>query len=251
MRDIAKNLLRGDTPGVKIAFIRTEKRDTLVLSRYPSDRMDLTADWSWSRPDSCYRLINKEVGYINLVNIRTSKLEDIFRLFRDKKGIIIDIRNYPAEFVVFSLGKYLMPEPVEFVKFTRPVINYPGIFEWQDAPAVGEENPDYYRGRVIILVNEITQSQAEYTAMALRQAPRALVLGSTTAGADGNVSRIFFPGNILTMISGIGVYWPDGGETQRIGIVPDIELRPTVEGIREGRDEILKKAVDLIENGDI
>jgi len=30
------------------------------------------------------------------------------------------------------------------------------------------------------------------------------------------------------MISGIGVYYPDGTETQRIGIIPDIELRPTL-----------------------
>ena len=104
---------------------------------------------------------------------------------------------------------------------------------------------------MVILINEISQSQAEYTTMALRQAPRATVLGSTTAGADGNVSGLYLPGNIYTMISGIGVYYPDGTETQRVGIVPDIELKPTIRGIREGRDEILEKAIELIENDDI
>ena len=53
------------------------------------------------------------------------------------------------------------------------------------------------------------------------------------------------------MISGIGVYYPDGTETQRIGIVPDIGLKPTIRGIYEGRDEILEKAIELIENDDI
>lgn len=37
----------------------------------------------------------------------------------------------------------------------------------------------------------------------------AIVLGATTAGADGNVSSIRLPGGIGTMISGIGVYEPD------------------------------------------
>ena len=65
-----------------------------------------------------------------------------------------------------------------------------------------------------------------------RAAPNATVIGSTTAGADGNVSEIYLPGGIYTMISGIGIYYPDGGETQRIGIVPDIEIHPTIEGIK-------------------
>ena len=58
--------------------------------------------------------------------------------------------------------------------------------------------------------------------MAFRIAPKAKVIGSTTAGADGNVSRIVLPRGISTMISGIGVYYPDGSETKRIRIVPDI-----------------------------
>jgi len=48
------------------------------------------------------------------------------------------------------------------------------------------------------------------------------------------------------MISGIGVYYPDGKETQRIGIVPDLEIKPTIEGIKNGRDELLEKAIEII-----
>jgi C-terminal processing protease CtpA/Prc len=106
-----------------------------------------------------------------------------------------------------------------------------------------------YAGKVLILVNELTQSSAEFHAMALRAVPGALVLGSTTAGADGNVSAIVLPGNVTTRITGVGMYYPDGRETQRIGIVPDIEVKPTIKGISEGRDEVLEKAVQLIKAG--
>jgi C-terminal processing protease CtpA/Prc len=85
--------------------------------------------------------------------------------------------------------------------------------------------------------------------MALRTAPRATVVGSITAGADGEVSDIVLPGNVRTRITGLGIYYPDGRETQRVGIVPDVEVKPTIKGIADGRDEVLEKAVQLIEAG--
>ncbi len=98
----------------------------------------------------------------------------------------------------------------------------------------------------MILVDETSVSQAEYTAMALRAAPGAIVVGSTTAGADGNVSAIPLPGGLNTMISGMGVFYPDHRPTQRIGIVPDVEAKPTIADIKTGRDEALEKAIRQI-----
>jgi hypothetical protein len=68
-------------------------------------------------------------------------------------------------------------------------------------------------------VDETSQSQAEYTTMGFRSARNATVIGSATAGADGNVSPIPLPGGLRSMISGIGVFYPDKRPTKRIGIV--------------------------------
>jgi C-terminal processing protease CtpA/Prc len=48
------------------------------------------------------------------------------------------------------------------------------------------------------------------------------------------------------MISGIGVFYPDKKPTQRVGIIPDVEVRPTIQGIRSGRDEVLEAALRQI-----
>jgi len=45
----------------------------------------------------------------------------------------------------------------------------------------------------------------------------------------------------------LGVYYPDGSETQRVGIKIDIPIKPTIAGIKAGRDELLEKAFELIE----
>jgi C-terminal processing protease CtpA/Prc len=86
--------------------------------------------------------------------------------------------------------------------------------------------------------------------MAFRSAPNAVVIGSTTAGADGNISPFSLPGGQRSVISGIGIFYPDKTPAQRIGIVPDVEVRPTIAGIRSGRDEVLEVALrHILGNG--
>ena len=57
---------------------------------------------------------------------------------------------------------------------------------------------------------------------------------------------ILLPGGVCSFFSSIGIYYPDGTETQRVGIIPDIYVWSTVKGIKDGRDELLEKALELI-----
>jgi len=83
--------------------------------------------------------------------------------------------------------------------------------------------------------------------MVFKKVPNVIFVGSQTAGADGNKTSIkLTDGNIL-IFSGLGIYYPDGDETQRIGIKPDIVVRPTVQSIRNKEDLLLWKAFDLID----
>ncbi len=179
-------------------------------------------------------------------NIHEKEIANYFKQAQNTKGLIIDIRNYPAAFTIFSMGKYLVPQSTPVVRWSRTNLKSPGTFTYKYTSSIGEKKNNYYKGKVMILVNEETQSMAEYTAMAFRVAPKAKVIGSTTAGADGNVSKIILPGNIRTTISGIGVYYPNGAETQRVGIIPDIEIKPSVAGIANHQDEVLEKAIEII-----
>lgn len=81
--------------------------------------------------------------------------------------------------------------------------------------------------------------------MALRAAG-AIVVGSQTAGADGDIAKAPLPGGLFTAISWHGVYYSDKKPTQRIGIVPDVVVKPTIADIRAGRDAVLEKAIRLI-----
>ncbi|HYV91447.1 MAG TPA: S41 family peptidase [Chitinophagales bacterium] len=250
LRNFAHDLLRGNDDSVDVAFVREGKKMNKTIHRCTYDMVDRSSDWAYHKPDSSFRFINPGIGYINIGMVHTAELDNIFSKFKNTRGIVIDIRNYPTDFLVFRMGKYLNTHSVAFVKFTRGDINSPGLFSWTKPLKVGRNNADAYRGKVVVLVNEITQSSAEYHAMSFRASENSIVIGSTTAGADGNISQFYLPGNLYTLFTGIGIYYPDGKETQRVGIVPDIEVTPTISGIWEGKDELLDRAIQVIESGD-
>jgi len=190
-----------------------------------------------------------DIGYINPSRLKESDFDSLRKKLGSAKGIVIDLRCYPSVFMPFTYGSWLKSFVSPFVKFTSIDFREPGKIVFREGASNGATEGQHYRGKLIILVNSITQSQAEYTTMAFQSVPGAIVVGSQTAGADGNVSQITLPGQIRTAISGLGVYYPDGGETQRTGVRIDVPAEPTIEGIRQGRDELLEKAIGIIHGG--
>ena len=191
------------------------------------------------------------MAYLKLSSVQAAQAVSYIQSAAGTKGLIIDIRNYPAEFVVFALGSHFIERSTAFARFTVGDPANPGAFHWQGQPLTLEPAAPRYTGKIVILTDEISQSQAEYTTMAFRAAPNATVVGSTTAGADGNVSTIPLPGGLRSMISGIGVFYPDKKPTQRVGIVADVEAKPALQGVRDGRDEVLEVALRLILGPDV
>lgn len=239
MRDIANSMTRGACGDLPLDIERDGKAMPVVARRVPAQqvRLDLFHDL----PGETFRRLSPEVAYLKLSSIKSADVAGYVEAAKGTKGLIVDLRNYPGEFVVFSLGSAFVDAETPFALFTVPGLSDPGAFVWGNTVRL-TPSALHYAGKIVILVDEVTQSQAEYTAMALRASPRATILGSTTAGADGNASRIPLPGGRRSMISGIGVFHPDKRPTQQVGIVPDIVVKPTLRGIREGRDELVERA---------
>ncbi len=179
-------------------------------------------------------------GYVDMGRLTVGQVGNMMADLWNTDAIIFDIRNYPQG-TLWTLVNYLFTHPIQIASFTVPDHQYPGVLFWQDA-LVGSYNPEVYQGKLIILFDIRTISQAEYTCMGLEQHPGSIKIGSQTKAADGNVSYIYLPGNIITYFTGLGTFYPDYSPTQRIGIIPDIEIWQTIEGIRQGKDEVLEYA---------
>ncbi|WP_373331079.1 S41 family peptidase [Salmonirosea aquatica] len=247
LRNISMQILRSKQNVVPIKYFSASGSGEKELTLYPVDQLEMKKWYEKSIPPKSYKLLENNIGYVTLKTIKEQDIPVIKDSLNNTKGIIMDIRNYPSTFVPFSLGTYFISKATPFVKFTGGNVNNPGEFSFSPPVVIPKENPaETYKGKLVVLVNEQTQSQAEYTAMAFRAGDNTTIMGSTTAGADGNVSNLVLPGGLGTMISGLGVYYPDGTETQRVGIIPDIEVKPTIEGIKSGKDELLERAIEFI-----
>lgn len=249
LRDIGQSLAIGPCGKSRMQVRRkvdgVERRVDVVADRTERDYGMVPGNYSRDRAGDTYQELSEDISYIKLSSIVHEDVEEIVRRAQGKTGLVVDIRNYPSAFIVFELGQRLIRSPQPFARFTRLDLSNPGAFVWSGPVTLHPVSPTF-DGKVAILVDESSQSQAEYTAMALRVHKNAFVVGSTTAGADGDVSSIMLPGGLRTMISGIGVFYPDKTPTQRIGIVPDIKATPTIDGVRDGRDEVLEAALKYI-----
>ena len=245
LRDLPGKILRGRTAKVSISVERNGLTFPLEIDRYERALLKMQIDYDPHPTDSSYRLLDGNIGYIYPGKYHNRQLPAIQQLFKDTKAIIVDMRCYPTEFMPFTFGNYIKSGISSFAKFGQINLSTPGMITISEPISNGSNNTDHYKGKIIVIVDATTQSSAEYTTMSFQSASNTTVIGSTTAGADGNVSAIYLPGNIFTYISGLGVLYPDGRESQRVGVRIDIPVLPTIKGIREGRDEMLEKAIGL------
>ena len=249
-RDMTLFLTRGECGDCRMHLERQGQALGLLVERMPKGELNLRLGRTHDLPGETFRLLSEDIAYLKLSSVEAGRAGEYVEAAAGTRGLIIDIRNYPSEFMVFALGRLLVRERSEFAMFTIGDLFNPGAFVWR-LPVTLEPRTPGYEGKVVILVDEVSVSQSEYTAMAFRAAPNAVVVGSTTAGADGNVSRIPLPGGLSTRISGIGVFYPDKTPTQRVGIIADVEVRPTIASIRQGRDLVLEEAVRQILGEDV
>ena len=100
-----------------------------------------------------------------------------------------------------------------------------------------------YLGTTIMLIDERTVSQAEHTGLFFKAANSTIWIGSATTGANGDITSFNIPGGGYIIFTGQAVTHINGKQLQRVGLIPDLEVHPTIQGIREGRDEILEAAM--------
>jgi C-terminal processing protease CtpA/Prc len=243
LRDISFNILRSNKQYLEIQYITNNQSKITNLRLFPPDSLNLFKKYD----EKCFKTIDKNIGYITLRSIKNEDISVIRSTFKDAKGIIIDIRDGASEYVPYLLGSFFVNKATPFAKVAIGNINNLGEFQFSEVPKISADNKPY-KGKLVVIVNEFTQSMGEYTAMAFRAGLNTTIIGSTTAGTDGTARQIYLPGNLKTMITGYGVFYPDGKQTQRVGIVPDIIISPTIEGIKNEKDEVLEMAIEIINN---
>ncbi len=202
-------------------------------------------------PNPAWKYIQKvgnNIAYIKLCQISSPSLfSQVFTIAQKMSGVILEMRDYPRAFQDAFIG-YLCPQTCPSAEFKFPVFRGSDIQKkfWEFIQYHIEPRELQITQPLAVLIDESTVSAAEDVCIYLHNAQRATFVGSKTTGVDGNVTRIYLGKGNFIHITGMAVRYSEG-EIQNVGIRPDIEVKPTIKGMREGRDEVLERAIEFLE----
>jgi len=240
---ISYYLSRSSKSNVEILIERNNVFHKIKSQTY--DREIISKERKKKKKSKPYKIIEEDIVYLDLSKLDYDDVDSVFISFLDKNILILDLRNN-CKFILHNIANHIFDKEIIFYSYTTPSITIPGFYCYSIGESTGPKqlNGPKFKGNIVLLIDENTQSIGEFTAMLLLQYDKTISVGNNTAGADGNISTISLPGLITTYISGIGIYWPNGDITQRVGIKPDIRVLNTLESIKLNTDLVFQEALN-------
>ena len=242
-------LLSSHDPDMEITVLRDSMEQTFSVIGKKEYSGPFTQHYP--RADVSHEILEGNIGLINPELLKDNDVDGVIKEFSETDGMIIDLRQYPSYQAAWLIQGEITDEGSKTAYLQlNPVGYYPGAYSVRDFEA-GSSLPGYqgkYSDRpVVVIIDEQTMSMPEFFTMIYRTNENVTILGNPSAGCDGERREFLMPDGNTVYFTVMGILNPDGGQIQRIGLTPDIEVYPTIEGIKEGRDELMEAAVAYIQ----
>ncbi len=162
------------------------------------------------------------------------------------RGIVFDMRGYPKMSPVFL--RHLASTPLHSAQWRVPVILRPDREGMTFLSSAWNLEPIAPRltAKIAFVTDGRAISYAESCLGIVEHYRLGDIVGGPTAGTNGDVNPFTLPGGYRIAWTGMQVLKQDGARHHGVGIQPTVPASRTVAGIREGRDEVLEKAIALV-----
>lgn len=176
-----------------------------------------------------------KIGYVHLQGMGGGDLDHFrkyFEAYRYKEAIIIDVR--------YNGGGGIDPQLIDMLERKQYQIQ-------KVRDSVPYERPsDIFGGKVVILCNEYSFSDAEVFPSAVKVRKLGTIIGKQTLGFVIAVSgyRLIDGGSISKTF--VGLWEPDGTQLESRGAIPDIIVENTPEDEVKGKDNQLETAISYL-----
>jgi C-terminal processing protease CtpA/Prc len=227
-----------------------EREETVARTGYDDVR---------AAPSFAFRMLPGEVAYIALDHFESDAGVKAFQValpqIMGAKALVIDVRGNGggstshAERILAYLSGDAIPRARSFWRHndasTRgsgggdPVV-WARTYEFPRPPAAPHE---IFKGKVAVLTGPKTFSAAEDFVLAFNAMKRGITVGEATAGSTGQPMLFSLPGGGKARICAKRDVLPDGERFVGLGLAPNLEAHPTVQGLRAGADPVLERAL--------
>lgn len=194
--------------------------------------------------------IEELAGGVYLIDLATAEWTEIsakIDAIAKAPGVVFDLRGYPNG--THPVLGHLMTEPEHDKWMFVPRIVYPDherIPGWEEYGWDMTPVAPHIEGKVAFITGGGAISYAESVMGYVEGLRLGEIVGGPTAGANGNVNPFTTPGGYVIYWTGMKVLKHDGTQHHTIGVQPTVPAEPTLAGVREGRDELLERALEVV-----
>ncbi len=219
----------------EVELVRNMTANELYLKSFVGAKADKT------------RLIGEDIVYININNADMKDIDTLLPQIKAAKALICDLRGYPRN--TTNLITYLLKQEENTKWMLVPQIIYPdqkNLAGYQEHGWNLKPSETHIDTKVIFITDGSAISYAESYMGYIEGFKLATIVGQPTAGTNGNVNPFSLPGGYNFYWTGMKVVKHDGSQHHGVGIIPDVLVNKTIKGVKEGRDEFLEKAIELV-----
>ena len=187
------------------------------------------------------------IWYVDLDRVSDQEFEAALPKLAQAKGVVFDLRGYPKGSPSFLA--HLTDKPMKSAQWNKPIVTQPDGKNWDwDTSGRWDLVPEAPRiaGKVAFLTGGGAISYAESCMGIVEAYKLAEIVGEPTAGTNGNINPFTLPGGYSISWTGMKVLKHDGTTHHGVGIRPTVPVKPTLQGIAEGRDEVLEKGLEVV-----
>ncbi|GAB3016721.1 hypothetical protein GCM10027051_21560 [Niabella terrae] len=190
--------------------------------------------------------VSKGIYYLDLNSLSGDTIQKWKKQLSRAKGIICDLRGYPNGNHI--LINYLLKSTEDTKWMFVPKTAWPNQqhIEYREGGWNMHPLRPHFKGKIVFITDGRAISYAESFMGFIKDFQLATIIGQPTAGTNGNINPFNLPGGYRISWTGMLVKNHDGSRHHLIGILPDLPLERTIDGVREGRDEFYEKALELV-----
>lgn len=222
----------------------TTSSNTYTIKRY------LTGQEYYNKEPktASYKILDDSIVYLNMDLIEMDTINQLLPQLEKSSAIICDLRGYPNgnhDFISYLLKS----DDTSMAWMQIPQIIYPNQknINSYEKEGWGLKAKKPYLGdkKIVFIVDGSAISYAESYMGFIEGYKLATIVGQPTAGTNGDVNPFRLHGGYNISWTGLKVFKHDGSQHHGIGILPDVYVNKTIEGIKSGKDEFLEKAIEV------
>ncbi len=197
------------------------------------------------RPDKMAEVAPR-IWYVDVSRAGDDDWKDALDRLARARGLVFDFRGYPKMSPAFF--QHLTDKPLHSAQWHIPIIVRPDregmtflSSAWNLEPAAPR-----LTAKLAFVTDGRAISYAESCLGIVEHYHLGEIVGGPTAGTNGDINRFSLPGGYRVIWTGMQVLKQDGSRHHGVGILPTVPASRTLAGVREGRDEVLEKAIALV-----